>query len=223
MAEVSDSFWRDYESKVAKLFPSLGETDGLSERTIRDAERRLGFALPVLLRQFYQRAGKREDLTRSFDRFLRPAQLAVSAGALIFYEDHQQVVFWGIKREQTGKDDPPVWQANNARRLAWYADHDRLSAFLVTMLYRQFLEGGEHSGMATINARVLAAIRHGWPRVSLEGKNLGDLELYAREGQVLAVFREGQQLELLAAGRTEADFLAVGEALGIAEELCGVA
>jgi hypothetical protein len=48
------------------------------------------------------------------------------------------------------------------------------------------------------------------------------MEVFARNGQALCVFRQGQVLELLAAGRTELEFLEIGQRLDIVEELCGV-
>jgi hypothetical protein len=220
----TDAFWGLYGRTAAALFAPLRKADGLSEAQVSAGERRLGFALPALLRQVYRRVGKRDDLTRKYHRLLGPDELRVSAGALVFFEESQQVVFWGIKLVDASLADPPVWQANNhnKKRLAWYPDHDRLSDFLITMLYRQFLEYSENNGAMPIDRKTLAAIRRGWPRVELRGKNLGDMEVFARDGQALGVFGRGQNLELLAAGRTEQDFLDIGQRLDIVEELCGV-
>jgi hypothetical protein len=224
MPGATDTFWRRYGQTAAAFFAPVGKTDGLSEAQVSAAERRLGFALPLLLRQFFLRVGKRSDLTRKYHRLLATGELRVSAGALLFFEESQQVVFWGIKLADASVADPPVWQANNhnKKRLAWYPDHDRLSAFLITMLYRQFLEYSEHNGAMPISRKTLAAIRRGWPKVKLRGKNLGDMEVFARNGQALCVFRQGQVYELLAAGRTEQEFFDIGQRLDIVEELCGV-
>ena len=224
MPESTTTFWRAYGRTAAAFFGPIGKADGLSEKQVLACEKRLGFALPLLLRQFYLRAGKRSDLTRKWHRLLRPPELRVSAEALVFFEESQQVVFWGIKLTDGPKADPPVCQANNhtQERLVWYPDHDHLSDFFLTMLYRQFLDYGENAEATTISRKTLAAIRRGWPRVTLRGKNLGKMEVFARNGQALCVFRDGQELCLHAAGRTRDDFLAIGQTLGIVEELCGV-
>jgi hypothetical protein len=224
MPADTKAFWRLYERTAAALFTPIGMDNGLAEKQVTAGERQVDFHLPLLLRQFYLRVGKRADLTRRYHRLLRPGELRVSAGALVFFEESQRVVFWGIPLADLGMADPPVWQANNhtKKRLAWYPDHDRLSDFWVTMLYRQFLEYSEHNGVVPINHKTLTAIRRDWPRVELHGKNIGEVEVFARDGQALCVFRQGHDLELLAAGRTEQAFLNIGQRLGIAEELCGV-
>ena len=224
MPDATATFWSLYGQTAAALFAPIGEFDGLPERQLSAAERRLGFALPMLLRQFFLRVGKRRDLTRKYHRLLGPDALRVAAETLLFFEQSQQVVYWGIKVADAGVADPPVWQANNhtRKRLSWYPDHDHLSDFFITMLYRQFLEYGENNGAMLITKQTLSAIRRGWPKIKLCGKNLGAMELFARDGQALCVFRQGQQLELLAAGRTEQEFLDLGRRLDLVEELCGV-
>jgi hypothetical protein len=224
LPDATATFWSLYGQTAAALFAQIGELDGLRQRQLSAAERRLGFALPMLLRQFFLRVGKRRDLTRKYHRLLSPGELRVPAETLLFFEQSQQVVYWGIKVADVGVADPPVWQANShtKKRLSWYPDHDHLSDFFITMLYRQFLEYGENSGAMLISKQTLSAIRRGWPEFKLRGKNLGAMELFARDGQALCVFRQGQQLELLAAGRTEQEFLDIGQRLGLVEELCGV-
>jgi hypothetical protein len=224
MSDATRDFWRLYERTVAAYFAPIGKADGLSEKAVSACERRIGGALPLVLREYYLRVGRRADLTRKYHRLLGPADLRVSAKALLFFEESQQVVYWGIKMTDTAEADPPVWQATNhtKKRLAWYPDHDRLSDFFLTLLFRQFLEYSEHNGAMPISKKVLSAIRRGWPRVTLRGKNLGDIEVFGRDGQALCVFKKGQDLELLAAGRTEQEFLEIGQTLDIVEELCGV-
>jgi hypothetical protein len=224
MSNATATFWKDYTRTAAALFAPVGKADGLSETQVSAGERRLGCTLPLLLRQFFLRVGKRDDLTRKYHRLLSPHELRESAETLAFFEESQQVVFWGIKLTDMGEADPAVWQANNhnKKRLLWYPDHDRLSDFFVTMLYRQFLDYSENNGAMPISKKILSAIRDGWPRVTLRGKNLGDIEVFARDGQALCVFHQGQKLELMAAGRTEQAFLEIGQTLDIVEELCGV-
>jgi hypothetical protein len=224
MPNAATTFWTAYRRTAAAFFAPIGKADGLSEKQVSAGERRLGFTLPLLLRQFFLRAGKRGDLTRKYHRLLRPDEMRVTAKALVFFEESQQVVFWGIKLTDIGEADPPVWQANNhnKKRLVWYPDHDRLSDFFVTMLYRQFLDYSENNGVMPIGKKTLSSIRGTWPQVELRGKNLGDIEVFARNGQALCVIRQGQKLELMAAGRTEQDFLEIGQMLDIVEELCGV-
>jgi hypothetical protein len=222
LSDATRGFWEVYEQTVTMFFAPIRRAQGFSSRDVSAGELRLGFALPLLLREVYQRVGKRSDVTRKYHRLLGPEELRVSAGTLLFFEESQQVVFWGIKLTDAGQADPPVWQATNKKRLVWHPDHDRLSDFLLTMLYRQFLEYGANNGMVPIGKKTLSAIRRGWPRVRLRGKNLGEMEVFARDGQALCVFRQDQELELLAAGRAEQDLLAIGRRLGIVEELCGV-
>jgi hypothetical protein len=224
VSDATKTFWKDYERTVAAFFAPIGKADGLSIKEVSTGERRLGFPLPLLLREFFLRVGKRSDLTRMYHRLLRPEELRVSAKSLLFFEESQQVAYWGIKLTDTGAADPPVWQANNhtKKRLVWYPDHDRRSDFFITMLYRNFLEYSVDNGVMPISKKTLSAIRRGWPKILLRGKNLGGMEVFATDGQALCVFHQDQELQLLAAGRSEQEFLEIGQRLGIVEELCGV-
>src|SRR5258707_4552228 len=100
VSDATITFWKDYERTVAAFFAPIRKADGLSERSVSAGERRLGIALPLLLREIYLRVGKRADL-RKYHRLLGPAELRVSANALLFFEESQQVVYWGIKLNDT--------------------------------------------------------------------------------------------------------------------------
>ena len=56
--------WDDYDSRLNELFPPLAPGDGVPEPEVTEAERRLGFRLPRVLRELYLRAGRRDDVNR---------------------------------------------------------------------------------------------------------------------------------------------------------------
>ncbi|MEV0038829.1 hypothetical protein [Streptomyces sp. NPDC050804] len=87
----------------------LGAGDGYGEWEIADAERRLGFALPVAVREAYGLFGRRRDLTSNQDRLLAPRELVVREGALVYRVENQYAAEWGVLLADLDQDDPPVY------------------------------------------------------------------------------------------------------------------
>lgn len=115
----------------------LDARDGISLRRVRAAERRLGFPLPAMLRAFYRLAGRNGALCRAHHRFRRPEELSVDEGYLVFLEENQEVVSWGIRLAEVGVENPIVWQRNNTPPAAWYSERKRFTTFLRSM-YRWY-------------------------------------------------------------------------------------
>ena len=117
-----------------RLFPRIQKRDGLPEGELKAAEKRLGFALPEVLRTMYRTAGRRHDLHEAWDRLVSPKNLIIVNKALVFYEEHDRGAAWAIRRSDVDKPDPPVVTARNEPPFDWAPDHDALSEFFVTEL-----------------------------------------------------------------------------------------
>ncbi len=52
---------------------------------------------------------------------------------LLFMEENQCVVFWGIDRADLEEADPIVWQGVNGEPIEWLAEKWRLSRFLMAL------------------------------------------------------------------------------------------
>ncbi len=62
--------------------------------------------LPAALREAYLLFGSRTDLTSNHDRLLRPDELHVADGALVYRVENQGAASWGVLLEELGDDDP---------------------------------------------------------------------------------------------------------------------
>ena len=102
----------NYIQKIKRLY-SLSEDEnyGFSEKQILDLEKTLNVKLPSKIKEYYLELGKEENLNYCFNRLLKPEnEIGFSDDDfLVFYEENQNVAFWGIKKEDLSKENPPVY------------------------------------------------------------------------------------------------------------------
>jgi len=105
----------------------LKESEGVSDEELALAAKTVGCALPSSLRAYYRCAGE-ADVLNTFHNEILPAQdWYLNEGHLVFMEENQGVVSWGLKVGAV--DDPLVWQRNNTSG-AWYSEEKSLLVFL---------------------------------------------------------------------------------------------
>jgi uncharacterized protein (TIGR02996 family) len=108
--------WRLVDEFIDHWYGWRTEPDGFSETDLVAAEKALGFALPMALREWYLRYGKRDDVWSKQDRLCLPGELGSSWGwnnnedALIFYCENQACDAWGIRTQDLKAEDPPVYR-----------------------------------------------------------------------------------------------------------------
>lgn len=132
--------WALVKRCVAHWHEPLREGQGYAASELDAAERRLGFPLPVALREWYQLAGQREDLTARQDRLLPPSVLKVEHGVLFFHVENQGCCLWGVRREDVGLEDPPVFMRDDAGVRVQEAGS--VSEFVLHMLLQETLLTG---------------------------------------------------------------------------------
>ncbi len=112
--------------------------DGLPEKEVKKAESRLGFPLPAALRTFYLSVGAVNDLCSIHNTIFAPKDLAFEEGYLMFMDENQSVVSWGIKKKDLKRSDPEVWQRNNSSE-DWYSEEKSFLELLTSMFdwYKQ--------------------------------------------------------------------------------------
>ncbi|MCX4749365.1 SMI1/KNR4 family protein [Kitasatospora sp. NBC_01287] len=98
--------WRFIAEFAAYWRRPLAEDDGWCAAELDAAERRLGLRLPTALREALRLVGRRDDLTRNHNRLLRPDELFVHEGALVFREENQGCAHWGVLLADLDQDDP---------------------------------------------------------------------------------------------------------------------
>lgn len=194
-----------YQDAIAALARPLAPEDGEPAESIEAAEARLGIRLPAALRDYYLVAGRFDPLNQAHNRLFPPGDWFVDAGRLVFMEENQAVVFWGVVPDG---DDPPVWQGVNLtdQPIEWHEEVERCSEFLVVMLHWQAVCGGlEFAGIADITQEQAGRIRAAWRFI---GKS-GDLEAFGGEGRAACIIGGDDSPQLYVGGRTEEDFEAI--------------
>jgi hypothetical protein len=131
---VSERQARRYARALPTVFGrGLRKRDGVSALRLRKAEERLGFKLPGALREFYGLAGAARE-TRRHNWLYEPEDLVVEQRYLVFMDENQSVVQWGIPVRLLRRTDPGVWQRVNGDRPQWYSERMVFSEFMLKNL-----------------------------------------------------------------------------------------
>ncbi|MFD7830939.1 SMI1/KNR4 family protein [Kitasatospora sp. NPDC059803] len=136
----------------------LRPDDGFTDAELDAAEGRLGLRLPAALREAYRLFGRREDLTGNHNRLLAPEELFVLEGALVYQEENQACVHWGVLLADLDQDDPPtVGRLDLADKSAerWEPWEERFSTAAAAMvMVEKLLQDDELSVFAESGAEV---------------------------------------------------------------------
>jgi hypothetical protein len=82
---------------------------------IDDAEKRLGVRLPGSLKEYYLVAGREKRINQLHNRLLPPEKLRIDSERLVFMEENQWVVYWGVPAVRETEPDAAVFQGVNRR------------------------------------------------------------------------------------------------------------
>lgn len=205
---MAGPFVARFRSVLESLFGrSFTDTDGLSDAELD----RIGHDLPEALRDFYTVAGRFEPVLEAHNRFYSPGRFSRIDGKLVFCEENQAVVYWGYDEDQGWRTDPPVHQGINNDTIEWYLEAERCSEFLTGMIYWQALNGGlPHVRFANASKTTHEAVS-AWPRVFQQEDN----EVFSRGALVFALIQRGQDIEIQAASRSEAELDELWKSLGL--------
>ena len=119
---------------------------GYPDRVLAAAERRLGFALPVTLRETYRLVGKHPVHTKGHNRLVSPSALQMIDGLLVFQREVQAVCSHGVLERDLDSPDPPVQQRSRTGKFVNpYSPH--LSTFLMeSTVWEALLRHGRVNG-----------------------------------------------------------------------------
>jgi hypothetical protein len=124
-----------YKEIVERILErDLLEVDGVSEEALAQAESRLGLRLPVALREYFLISGNADDANRMHNVLFRPDEFVLEDGYLVFMEENQAVVHWGIPVDHLHEPDPDVWQRVNGLEPVWYSEELPFSSFVIRNL-----------------------------------------------------------------------------------------
>ena len=108
----------------------LQATDAIDRPHLTRTEKRLEIVLPTVVSNFYAAAGGAPEL-QAHNRLRHPDALEVEDGYLVFMEENQDVVDWGLRLPLILDSDPEVWQRVNDDEPAWYSEEMSFSEFIV--------------------------------------------------------------------------------------------
>src|SRR5262245_61284773 len=163
-ARMAVGFRSRYRQALRSLIRKPIPRDGFPVGLLKAAEVRLGVKLPKALWDFYAVVG-RHKLNQHYNRLLSPVDLFLATDHLVFMEENQAVVYWGVSRDELSKKDPPVFQAQTPEEGPWYSEGASCSEFLIAMLYWQAVGGGlPYTGYAErVGAGLVRQIKRTWP------------------------------------------------------------
>jgi hypothetical protein len=217
------TFKQSYGDIFATFGYPLAQSTASSPKVLAEAERRLGVKVPAALREYSLIAGRERRFNTCLNRLLPPSDWSVDQKRLIFMEENQMVVRWGVSVRNPDSDDPPVSQGINAEDedepIAWRPEHRKCSVFLAVMLHYQAVNDGfRFCGRA--DAPEQSSYRfeeHGWRYFG----EVGSILAYSRPNQVVCLAPPDdlpfmQKWSILAGGKTRRDLQSIGDELGVA-------
>ncbi len=200
----------------------LTERTALSPDALDAAGERLGVKVPAALRDYYLVAGRERRFNTSLNRLLSTSDWTIDKKRLIFMEENQSVVCWGVSIRNPDSDDPPVSQGiDDDESFTWHPEHRKCSVFLAVMLHYQAVSGGcRYCGGG--DAPEQSSYRfeaHGW---TYHGQ-VTSMSAYSRPNQVVCVMPPGplrfmQNWRVLAGGKTKRDLETIAAEVGVTLE-----
>lgn len=150
-------FADSYRDTFTTLGVRLREKDACADSHIGEAEERLSVKLPATLKAYYLLAGREDRINQIHNRLLPPEKLFIDSGRLVFMEENQWVVYWGIAIGRDEVTDAAVFQGVNRRcnGIEWHSEHDSCFTFLNVMAIWHASFGGaaDHTTVGYVDER----------------------------------------------------------------------
>ena len=203
-----------YRAAFASLGITLQPKHGLNAQALTSIKLE-GLRLPLALEEYLLVAGCEPTLNHSFNRLLAPEDIFVEAGRIVFMEENQRVVYWGV-RGDTDDPNPVVEQGVNAEHqpLEWHSELTDCATFLEVMLYWQASFGGglPYCASSEVPSEVQQQLERDFRYVG----RADQLHAYARDGCALTFLKwEGDEWRLFGGFKTKKVQNAVGRELGV--------
>lgn len=178
----------NYIQKIKRLY-KLSETEnyGFCKEEMIALEKQLEVKLPIKFKEYYQVLGKEENLNYVYNRLLKPDdEIEFSDDDfLVFYEENQNVVIWGINKEDLAKDNPPVYgNYDTIERSDWEIETQTTEDFFLMMaIYNGTFGGLQYNGnfIGEINAEMVKQVEEKWiliPEISRDNQKIYTDDFY---------------------------------------------
>jgi hypothetical protein len=124
-------FQEFYESHFRDIFGSEPEPeDGLGDEAVEARLAARGLRIPLALFDYYSLVGY-HWINRQRNRLRTIEELDWYGDWLVFMDDDQGIVSWGIHKQDVSNPDPVVWQGVLGEETDWLQDTTTLSQFFV--------------------------------------------------------------------------------------------
>ena len=90
-------------------------------------------SFPVALQEYYHLVGK-HPINKEHNRILEPNEIYYIEDYLVFAEENENVVVWGILKSDLQIEDPMVYQGQEyGGKYSWYSEDFTFSRFIIQM------------------------------------------------------------------------------------------
>lgn len=163
----------NYIAKIKQLYAlPENEHSGFTEGEIYEVENRLNIVFPFELKNYYLTLGKVDVINNSYNRLLNPSQEIrfSNDNYLVFYEENQAVVYWGIKEKDLKLTNPPVWgNYGTEEHPDWYLEANTTDNFFLLMaIYNGTLGGLKYNAnfLDIIEPKTVRFIENKWTKLT---------------------------------------------------------
>ena len=130
----------DYIQKIKLLYNLPENKDyGIDEKEIITMENNFNIKLPGKLREYYLKLGDNEIINDSFNHLLeiKDIEFTDDGNFLVFYTENQEVVCWGINKNDLENENPKVYGTYDPDNLTeeWFIDSETAENFFLSMAY----------------------------------------------------------------------------------------
>lgn len=117
----------------SRLSEPLVDADGIADEEVDAALN--GRSIPAAMRAYYRVAGN-HWLNTNHNHLRSLSELEAISDHLVFMDENQNVVQWGIPAVDVTSEDPVVFQGQYCdERYEWYAESRTFSRFMIAMWY----------------------------------------------------------------------------------------
>lgn len=116
----------------AILGREINKVDGIRENDLEEILTKKNLVLPQSLKDYYEIGGKL-DINKEHNILYDPTELEIIDGYLVFAEENQRVVIWGIPEPDLTSSDPIVYQGQEYQEIDWYSEEKTFSQFIIEM------------------------------------------------------------------------------------------
>jgi len=188
---------------VATFCRTVKPRDGSSHREIERTKTQLQCPIPSIVERYCVILGHAHDLNQVYDHIHNPSELKLhhfmDQDYLVLCQTHQEISSFGVKTEDAGQEDPPVFQIlDDGSMLAF----ERSSSFYSFEVLWQIINGlAPFRATSYPSKTTVKQLRKDSVAITFSKNNTGDLNFYQQEQCLLLITTEGKKHVVAVAGK----------------------